>query len=118
MTAYTRQLIHTCTIQSPSSTARSTSGQENITWGTSATAVPCRYMEMENDRPQEDRTGQFRKRIIIQFKSDVTLATTYRITNVVLEDGTTLAGPFEITEILKRHGRRNLHHLTAEVREA
>lgn len=115
MSAFTRQLIHTCTIQSQTTT-RSSSGAEVPTWANAATAVPCRYMELDNDQPAEGRTEQFRKRTLIQFKPDVTLLETYRITDVALEDGTTLAGPFEILEIIRAIGRRKQHHIAAEVR--
>jgi hypothetical protein len=107
-------LLHRCTILVGAST-EGPYGTPIITWSEAATNVPCRLVEDQ-------------ERIVTAREAASLLVTTYtllvlpnvevtereRISNVILDDGQIVAGPFSIKAVLRRTGRK-LHHKSLQL---
>lgn len=115
--SYAHWLIHTCNIEEFSGSALPT-GEIQKTWSVKSggSCVPCRYVRNVETWADEEDGLQRALRDKVFLKSDVTIASQDRITNVILKSsgGTVDAGPFKILATLNRNAAR-LRHITLEV---
>lgn len=94
-------LIHTCTIQS-ATTALSGRGATVETWSDVATDTPCRKVERGMRHAMPDAGQMQLYDTLFLFLADAGIVSGYRIIDVLLDDGSTDAGPYEVVEVLKR----------------
>lgn len=116
--AFVRRLTHTCTILRATTTTNSIN--ETVeTYAAEEAEVRCRYVEKQA-RVFSDERGEWIsvpvKLLLFQAGKDV--RTKDRFTDVVLEDGTEVAGTFIVDgDLLKRHGRTSAHHVSVRLRQ-
>lgn len=118
MSAFSRQLVHICDIQSYAP-GRSSIGGVSKTWIPSQTGVACRYVEKEEKFADEQLglISQLVRRLLLA--PDVSVNSNDRIANIRDRDGTTVlaAGPFQILERLNRQGHRRANHLSLKLEQ-
>lgn len=113
--AFRDWLIHTCDIEE-ATIARNDIGEEVATWSTKAGDEPCRYVVDRERRGNEQESAQFVTVTKLFLRALASADATNRITNITLEDGTVLPGPFGIEQVLPRRAKR-LRHTTLILEE-
>lgn len=108
--AFSRALIHTCTIQR-AATSRSASGDQLEAWSDEYTSVACRFVQKQERVVAPDQSLQMVERNLLLLKSDQDVTESDRVTDIELNGSTVDSGPFRIEALLQRHGS-GLHHLS------
>lgn len=110
MSALTRTMTHTCTIQ-VNSPAQNEIGELVASWADTAVSQACRFSENSKARGAAslERSSRLSAAItatyLLLLPPGVTVAEkTYRVTNIVTEDAT-YAGPFEVAEVVNRRDK-------------
>ncbi len=117
MTAYTRQLVHTCDIEAPTNTQNSV-GEPIPTWAVVNSGVACRLVVKE-EKIASPGIGLMTKTIYkLLLASDITPApvTGYRVSNINIENDAEKEGPFRVEETLPRRGPRGKNHITLKLK--
>ena len=108
-------LIHSCTILRETITGEDKLGNADTSESTAATGVACRLVEKSkriwSDEKQESMVLTVYKLLV---GPGTNLQARDVISNVVLEDGTTVSGRFEVVSLLARRGR-SLKHNSADL---
>lgn len=108
MSALTRTMTHTCTIQVNSPTQNEI-GELVASWADTAVSQACRFSENAKAPASLERSPRLSAAItatyLLLLPPGVTVAEkTYRVTNIVTEDAT-YAGPFEVAEVVNRRDK-------------
>ena len=106
-------LIHTCTIENPTSGGVNAYNNEVKAFDAPLKDVRCRLVEQREHVWSTERQESV---VITVYKllvgASVYLDERTKISKVTLEDGTIISDTFKVTELLA-HRSRNLHHQTA-----
>lgn len=115
MSAFDRQLVHTCDIQRCTSMPGAI-GQQQKDWQDYLTNQPCRYVVSQ----QKIADAQMGLMIVTVYKillgagTDVTNSD--RIANVIVA-GVTQPGPFTIKQVISRNGPKGAAHILVVLNE-
>ena len=111
--SFDNHLIHTCTIENPTTGSANVYNNPGKAYGTPVTGVRCRLVEdrekVWSDEQQESVVQSVYKLLV---SGDTVISERAKISLVTLEDGTTINDTFAVNELLVRRGR-NAHHKTA-----
>lgn len=106
-------LIHTCTIENPTSGGVNAYNNAVKAYGAPLTDVRCRLVEQrERVWSTERQESTIQSVYKLMMLSSVDLEERAKISKVTLEDGTIIRDTFVVTEVLT-HRSRNAHHQTA-----
>lgn len=114
MSAFTRQLIHSCSIQRATKNQSST-GEKVVSYLDGLTGQPCRYVVKEEKFALETGGFQVQTVYMLLFKPDVDVRKGDRIINLTIEDGEVIKGPITVLEAIPRRNAKGLHHLSAKL---
>jgi len=112
-----RRLVHICTVQHDTGTARTASGQVTASWADQYGTQPCRFVET-SERTANERTGEVlvhRTLVLMNATADVDASKRLRLIRNAA--GTTVAaGTYTINRVLARRGiGGSMYHLSLEV---
>lgn len=111
--SFDNHLIHTCTIENPTSGSVNVYNNAAQAYSAPVTGVRCRLVEARervwSDERQESVVQSVYKLFV---NASVVIQERAKISLVTLEDGTTINDKFNVTELLPRRGR-NSHHKMA-----
>lgn len=116
MTAFTRQLTHTCTIEAPITTQNEI-GEPIPQWVQQSTATPCRLVVKEEKVADKEIGLQTLTTYRLLLDTDVNIETGYRIVDIQIEDSLAENGPFRVEETLPRRGHRGRNHVGLRLKQ-
>ena len=114
MTAFTRQLVHTCAIERVQQDRDDIGGLRD-TWVDYLSGQPCRYVEKE-EKYADETVGlitQVIPRLLLSTGLTIN-SVTDRVKDITVEDGSTI-GPFNILEVLTRRGPKGQNHISLKL---
>lgn len=114
MSAFTKNLPHTCTIRRPV-ISRSAIGEVVKNYIDVSTAQQCRLIIKEETRPAEEQSLQKRTVYTLLFPAGADVLGVDQVANIVTEDAITEPGPFKIEALLPRRLAAKIHHLSAKL---
>jgi len=113
----TRRLVHFCTVQQDTGTARTASGQVTASWADQYGTQPCRFVET-SERVANERQGEVlvhRTLVLMNATADVDASNRLRLIRDADGDAVA-AGTYAINRVLARRGiGGTVYHLSLEV---
>lgn len=115
MSAFTRQLVHTCSIEAPITTQNEV-GEPVPQWMQQSTGTPCRFI-IKTEKVADKEIGlQTLTTYLLLLDTDINIETGYRIVDIQIEDGLEEKGPFRVEEKIVRRGAKGQNHVSLRLK--
>jgi hypothetical protein len=114
MSAFTRQLIHTCSTRRPLRSQSSIGEKTSIPvdW---LTDQPCRYVVKQEKFASETQGLIVQTVYLLLFAPGADVKKGDQIIDLTIEDGEVIRGPIAVLEAIPRRGAKGVNHLSVKL---